>query len=908
MSDIRKTLDKLNEMTAGSVATVATPLFKETVKREKTDETADSGKKYMNSVERGASEWGNWAGSKKKKTVAEATTPTTDDDKFKTMLKKVTSKKEVKKQQKADTKQQASDAFASMFGGGNPAGTLGIRKEGVAEGSAGNWYVRVRGKVLKDKQFNAIPFSSEEAARTKAMEIYRKKRIPLEMIKITQSWMDGPETQGVAEGAEFGAYYSEKVAKEIFNKRQDITSEDEILNQAYHIVSNEQGQKTARYMFNYDEDFPSDVVSNYFYLQKQGVAEGLDESWKISTPIDKERYTDMSDQGLEGPFRLKSGKIVYYDPKEGKYYDRDTDMYMDYDEYQSHTNEEALMELGYEGNIGAMEMVKFFKMADPRQKEILNQLIKEKEFQRAWALIQGVTGDKLVGKEFSEGEIAEQLSEDLRAWFGKGGEGGAGGGGWDRYNTKGERIGKCGERKAGEGKPKCLSKEKAASLRSSGGKKAIAAAVRKKRREDPNPQRQGAADMVSNKTKNESLEYYVKEGICPQCNGEMVSEALFTEGKKDACYHKVKSRYKIWPSAYGSGALVKCRKAGAKNWGNKSKNESINEGRTDDLERALMQARKITKGISYDTTVNEIMVAIEELVKSYNLDMDDFNYHNSRVYEAKHELESAIYGLDEIFEDALRDAQYSDEESINEADPARRGFLGSLGKAAAAGAAMAAGGKALGQEKRSVNISVEEADNQIKALRNQAYQDLASMLWSVWPYILDKKFGNLTPEDDIPNAEEIGKIISNRIGRKLEEYAKEYRKKVHMIKVNAGITDPNTLYKTSAMLESLTEEDLSEQDLIVMPGKMRMRGDVVKAKHMEPDHEVSMAVNSLLSTVKSSMSLAKIIKGRSEGQGLPGWVSDHITRADELIKDVAEYMEGHEAQKNMLEGKKNVKR
>ena len=39
------------------------------------------------------------------------------------------------------------------------------------------------------------------------------------------------------------------------------------------------------------------------------------------------------------------------------------------------------------------------------------------------------------------------------------------------------------------------------------------------------------------------------------------------EGKKDACYHKVKSRYKVWPSAYASGALVKCRKVGAKNWG-----------------------------------------------------------------------------------------------------------------------------------------------------------------------------------------------------------------------------------------------------------------------------------------------------------------------------------------------------
>ena len=43
------------------------------------------------------------------------------------------------------------------------------------------------------------------------------------------------------------------------------------------------------------------------------------------------------------------------------------------------------------------------------------------------------------------------------------------------------------------------------------------------------------------------------------------------KGKKDACYHKVRSRYKIWPSAYASGALVRCRKVGAKNWGNKSK-------------------------------------------------------------------------------------------------------------------------------------------------------------------------------------------------------------------------------------------------------------------------------------------------------------------------------------------------
>ena len=48
-------------------------------------------------------------------------------------------------------------------------------------------------------------------------------------------------------------------------------------------------------------------------------------------------------------------------------------------------------------------------------------------------------------------------------------------------------------------------------------------------------------------------------------------------GKKDACYHKVKARYDVWPSAYASGALVKCRKVGAANWGNKSKKESVEQ-------------------------------------------------------------------------------------------------------------------------------------------------------------------------------------------------------------------------------------------------------------------------------------------------------------------------------------------
>ncbi len=57
---------------------------------------------------------------------------------------------------------------------------------------------------------------------------------------------------------------------------------------------------------------------------------------------------------------------------------------------------------------------------------------------------------------------------------------------------------------------------------------------------------------------------------CPHCSGPIFHESLLSE-KQDACYHKVRSRYKVWPSAYASGALVQCRKKGAKNWGNKSK-------------------------------------------------------------------------------------------------------------------------------------------------------------------------------------------------------------------------------------------------------------------------------------------------------------------------------------------------
>jgi hypothetical protein len=82
--------------------------------------------------------------------------------------------------------------------------------------------------------------------------------------------------------------------------------------------------------------------------------------------------------------------------------------------------------------------------------------------------------------------------------------------------------------------------------------------------------------MKSDKVEN-MIRNLIRTEIKKIRESQMMTEEQFDEaaGKKDACYHKVKARYDVWPSAYASGALVKCRKVGAKNWGNKSKKEGF---------------------------------------------------------------------------------------------------------------------------------------------------------------------------------------------------------------------------------------------------------------------------------------------------------------------------------------------
>ena len=72
-----------------------------------------------------------------------------------------------------------------------------------------------------------------------------------------------------------------------------------------------------------------------------------------------------------------------------------------------------------------------------------------------------------------------------------------------------------------------------------------------------------------------------------------------------------------------------------------------------DLENALDSARDITKGIKYADTHMQIILKLGHLAEEHGLEIDE--YQEGKVFEAKNKLESEIYQLEEVFEDAIRD-------------------------------------------------------------------------------------------------------------------------------------------------------------------------------------------------------------------------------------------------------------
>jgi|9_EtaG_2_1085328.scaffolds.fasta_scaffold01114_7 hypothetical protein len=192
-----------------------------------------------------------------------------------------------------------------------------------------------------------------------------------------------------------------------------------------------------------------------------------------------------------------------------------------------------------------------------------------------------------------KGKKPKDMNEgSLHKWF-KGSKSKDGKGGWVNVVTGGT----CASDKPGEGTPKCVSSSKRASM----SKAERLSAARRKKKADPGQQsKSGAAkptyvstDSPRKKMKEAKEHPKNVKGIAKELDKAVemhksqakrlrkagIAEGADKKGKgsgsKDACYHKVKSRYSVWPSAYASGALVKCRKVGAANWGNSTKKEEF---------------------------------------------------------------------------------------------------------------------------------------------------------------------------------------------------------------------------------------------------------------------------------------------------------------------------------------------
>jgi hypothetical protein len=220
-------------------------------------------------------------------------------------------------------------------------------------------------------------------------------------------------------------------------------------------------------------------------------------------------------------------------------------------------------------------------------------------------------------------EARKSKDYSLRDWFSKS-KSSDGTPGWVQLG--GKYAGKpCAKQPGQTTKPKCGSSKMASEM----SKEEEDSAARRKRKKDPNPERSGKAKFVATEEKKDheysmarselkiidnaskrlkkkmgksgegNLRSWVQSKITKAADYIDTAADYVTNEEKDACYHKVKSRYKIWPSAYASGALVKCRKVGAKKWGSKTKNEEYLE---DNLIEKYLRIQ--TRGTTYTIILN----------------------------------------------------------------------------------------------------------------------------------------------------------------------------------------------------------------------------------------------------------------------------------------------------------------
>lgn len=212
-----------------------------------------------------------------------------------------------------DPEQQSMDATrrGRLEREREPAGSETIDARLAANNNARQEYAETGRFWLKQKDtqqhINDQPYTGKAAANAAAVDLLRQQPELRGNLVITAY---GPGEQQVTEGK----------VKELSQDLRDKAMSDDQFKSKY-------GKTRAEVRAA---------------MREKSVAEG----YQVVPDIDRERYTERS--GLEGPFHTKSGKVVYYDKQEGKYYDPDSDFYISHEDWEA-MNEQGVAEAGYSG-------------------------------------------------------------------------------------------------------------------------------------------------------------------------------------------------------------------------------------------------------------------------------------------------------------------------------------------------------------------------------------------------------------------------------------------------------------------------------------------------------------------------------------------------------------------------------
>jgi len=137
--------------------------------------------------------------------------------------------------------------------------------------------------------------------------------------------------------------------------------------------------------------------------------------------------------------------------------------------------------------------------------------------------------------------MRELIKESLRDWFKKEK--------WVRITTSGNIAGPCGTSKNTKNPDRCLPKAKAQSLT-----KAQRAATAQKKKKAGAQGKTVVKNTEKAKVTREDIKNLVAGMIYEAQGKEILTE------KDDRCTRIAKRKYDTWPSAYASGAVVRCRR------------------------------------------------------------------------------------------------------------------------------------------------------------------------------------------------------------------------------------------------------------------------------------------------------------------------------------------------------------